>query len=333
MKGKAAIVPALFLLLIAGYGLSSPVPDAGTVDLSITVTNPSPDEAQEVEVKADLPPELKKSDIISTDGLELKLDPESNLFLVEGKVSLQPSETTFYNVKVRDVWSISPEEVKKVKEEALKFPGVYTADTAKKLDDMLAKHDETTAETHIALYRKENRQLEEIKKQLATMSAGSSAGKSNNPVVFLAVILGVAVAAALFTALMNKNAILALQGNIKRIFFNERRHFFRISNAITANCRLLDSNEASPIVPANNISNGGIAILLEKSFKPQSPVELQIKLPDHERLLTFDGFVVWSNKVTGPDKKERYVTGISFVEASSEDNQALKDYIASHMQR
>jgi hypothetical protein len=333
MKGKASAIATLFLLLIASCGLSAPVPDAGTVELTITVTNPSQDEAQEVEVKADLPPELKQSDIISADGLELKLDPGSNVYLVEGKVSLQPSETTFYNIKVRDVWSIPAEEIKKLKDEASGYPGVYTADMAKKLDDMLAKHDEMAADARIALYRKEKRQLEEIRAQLASVGSVSKAGKSKDRMVFLFAILGLAAAAVIITALLNKNAAPAFQDRIKRIFFHEHRRFIRLSNAIQANCRLLDDNETTPISPTKDVSNGGIAILLEKPFKPQSLVELQIKLPDHDRLLTFDGFVVWSKKVTGPEKKERYLTGVSFAEAAREDNQVLKDYIASHIKR
>lgn len=334
MDRKTTFITALSLLAIVVYSLSAPAADTETLTLNIAVTNPSPDGAQEVEIKTDLPEELRKGDIVSTDGLDLKFDSEKGTCFVEGKVNLQPSETTFYNIKVRDVWVLPAKEITTVKEEASKYPDIYTAEVAKKLDGILARCNEPvgTADAHIALYRKDKKELDGIKEELRAARSGSKAANNTGQIVLL-IVLGLVVALAVFVALTYKNYPEFLKGRLRRLIPLERRRFVRIPNAVETKCRLLNQNESTPVRSTKDISNGGIAVILEKPFRPHSLVELQVKLPDTEKMLTFNGFVVWNKKTVGPDKKESYLTGISFVEVTQEDNQALKDYIEAHLKR
>lgn len=158
---KFLIVIFTFLFL----ALSSSWAQEQTLTLDIEVTNPSDEETQEVEVKADLPEELKKEDIISSDGLEVGFDEEKGSLFVKGEVFLQPAETTVYKIKVRDVWVIAGSE------------GGPVGDIS----------------AHIAAYRESiRRQSSEVREQKTEDRAQRTEGRIVW-VVILAVILGSAV--------------------------------------------------------------------------------------------------------------------------------------------
>ena len=103
---KFLIVVFIFSFLVLSFSWAQ----EQTLTLDIEAANPSDEEAQEVEVRADLPEELIKEDIIFSDGLEVGLDAEKGSLFVTGKVTLQPAETTIYKIKVRDVWVIPGSE-------------------------------------------------------------------------------------------------------------------------------------------------------------------------------------------------------------------------------
>ncbi len=334
MDRKTTLIAALSFLAIVVYSLSAPAADNETLTLNIAVTNPSPDTAQEVDIYADLPEELRKTDIISADGLELKLDSAKGTCFVAGKVNLQPSETTFYNIKVRDVWAIPAEEIRRIQNDISKYPEINTVETAKKLADMASRGREpaVTADSHIALFRKEKRDLDEIKKELRAVSGSKQADEKSRSVILAAALVAIAAIAA-FVIMSNKGAATAIKAKISRVLSGNRRRFVRIPNSIEAKCCLMEENTDQPFVPSKNISNGGIAIFLEKQYKRNTPVELKLKIPHNEKLLAFNGFVVWQQKATETGKKEIYLTGISFVEAAAGDNEILEGYIASHAKR
>lgn len=332
MDRKTALILALSILFTFGCGMPARAAGDGTLTLNIAVTNPSVDEAQEVEIYTDLPEELRKTDIISADGLELKYDSAKGTCFVAGKVNLQPSETTFYNIKVRDVWTVPAEEIRRIQNDISKYPEINTADTAKKLAGMASRGREPagTADAHIALFRKEKRELDEIKKELRAVSGSKQADEKSRSVILAAALVAIAAIAA-FVIMSNKGALAAIKARIRQALSRDRRRFVRVPNSIEASCRLLEENTEQPFMPSSNVSNGGIAIFLEKEYKRNSPVELKLRIPDNGKSLAFKGFVVWQEKAAGPDKKGKYLTGISFAEVAREDNEILKDYIASHI--
>ena len=148
-----------------------------TLTLDIFVTNPSDEEVQEVEVKVDLPEELKKEDIISSDGLKVGYDAEKDNCYVRGSVTLQPAETTIYKIEVRDVWVIPENEVRKLKEEVSKYQSVRVSELPDtlipdtlilKLDRILARQRESAGDisAHIASYRENKKELSAVRSAL-----------------------------------------------------------------------------------------------------------------------------------------------------------------------
>lgn len=152
----AVFILTFFTLITIHYSLITVSAQERTLALDISVTNPSDTETKEIEVRADLPEELTKEDIISSDGLELDFDEEKGFLFVKGKVLLQPAETTFYRIVVRDVWIIPGSE------------GVPVGDIA----------------THIAAYREHKRKLS------ATVhkEAGIRRQKRGGRIIWLAIL-------------------------------------------------------------------------------------------------------------------------------------------------
>jgi len=135
-----------------------------TLTLDIEVTNPSDEETQEIEVKTDLPKELKEEDVVSSDGLEVGFDAEKGSLFVTGKVTLQPAETTIYKIKVRDVWVIPGNE------------GVLVGDIG----------------AHIKAYRENKRELSKIKEELrATHSRQQATRGKRQRIVWLAILAAI----------------------------------------------------------------------------------------------------------------------------------------------
>lgn len=333
MKSEKLCLAAIPLLMIILNCAVAPAAEREVI-LDIAVTNPSAEDSQDILINADLPEELKKGDVVNTDGLELKFNSGTGCLSVEGKVNLQPSETTFFYIKTRDVWVIPAEEIRKVKAEASGYPEIYTPALAKKLDDMMSGKDLTgeSSSAHIALYRKDVKELERIRSELRAAKPARNEANSGKQAAAYAVLL-IAVAAISVFIIFNKNMVLSIVGRFRKFMTGERRKFVRLPNNVQAKCRSIDQNEAVSFRPASNISNGGVAVYLEKPYKPNSLVELEVKIPDTEKPLTFNGFVVWLQKTVGPDKKEAFLTGISFAEAAQGDLESLKEYIASRSKK
>ena len=158
---KLLILSVFFVLITNHYPLIFANAQERTITLDIVVTNPSDEESQEVEVKTDLPEELKEEDVISSDGLELGLDTERESLFVKGKVTLQPAETTVYKIVVRDVWVIPGSE------------GPPVGDIG----------------AHIAAYRENKKELESIKEELRAAHSRQQATRGKRQKVFLVVVL------------------------------------------------------------------------------------------------------------------------------------------------
>ena len=158
-----------------------------TLTLDIEVINPSDEETQEIEVKADLPEELKKEDIISSDGLEVGFDEEKGTLFVKGEVLLQPAETTIYKIVVRDVWVIPGSE------------GVLVGDIG----------------AHIKAYRENKRELSKIEEGLRATHSRQQATRGKRQKVFWVVVLAAIFGAAVFIG--RRRLILGIRGYMRKI--------------------------------------------------------------------------------------------------------------------
>ena len=160
------------LLLIPGFASTQ----EKSVKLKISVSNTSLEQSQEIDVNINLPKELTKTDIISSDGLQIGYDEGTKGLVAKDKVTLQPAETTFFYVVARDVWLISDEEIRLLRAELDSFR-ISTSEyyvqqqmveLIKQIDQILAEQKVVVDDTavHIQAYRKNKQKLDEINDSL-----------------------------------------------------------------------------------------------------------------------------------------------------------------------
>lgn len=87
---------------------------AQTVTLNVLAVNGT-DKPKEKDIEEHLPPELSQEDILETDGLELDYDVTAGSYVVRGTVKLEPKESRTFRLRFKDVWLISPDDVKEIK--------------------------------------------------------------------------------------------------------------------------------------------------------------------------------------------------------------------------
>ncbi|MDD4869664.1 MAG: hypothetical protein PHR77_03820 [Kiritimatiellae bacterium] len=82
--------------------------DYKTAVIKITLRNVSPSEKREIEVRRDLPPEIKANDILDPGGLEVRADLKAGVcYVFSNKVELAAGETKAFDVKIRDKWNVN----------------------------------------------------------------------------------------------------------------------------------------------------------------------------------------------------------------------------------
>lgn len=78
-----------------------------------------------------------------------------------------------------------------------------------------------------------------------------------------------------------------------------------------------------------NMSTGGVCIILEKELLKNTPVELELHLPDDLPAAECSGRVTWSAKRNEYLKKKpsQFETGIEFIEISDQDRSRIRHII------
>ncbi len=78
-----------------------------------------------------------------------------------------------------------------------------------------------------------------------------------------------------------------------------------------------------------NISIGGVCVILEKELLRNTPVELELVLPDDLPAVRCSGKVRWSAKRNEyiSKKSSQFDTGIEFIEISDQDRSRIKHII------
>lgn len=74
-----------------------------------------------------------------------------------------------------------------------------------------------------------------------------------------------------------------------------------------------------------NISTGGICVILKKGLERLAPVDIEIDLMDGEEVISCRGKVVWivRRKATDPVKPSFYDTGIEYADIAREPKQRI----------
>lgn len=95
----------------------------------------------------------------------------------------------------------------------------------------------------------------------------------------------------------------------------EKRRFPRLSHDLTFDCRVLESGDAQVPGQTQNVSEGGVQLVLPQYFAPQTLLELTIKTKDDSRLLMF-GKVAWVKENNG---SKGFVTGLELTYVSDKE--------------
>ena len=152
--------------------------------LRVVAVNPSAEKNRTVPIRIDLPQEVKPSDILDHEGLEVDYDTDRSLYYVHKEgVALAPKQTKVFQVVVRDLWFIPDAQLDGLKAQAqlilrrLEKNEYY--ESAKQLSDSIVARltdiqtgqaDETVGRRQrIGAYRRNLLALQEIKDDLERM--------------------------------------------------------------------------------------------------------------------------------------------------------------------
>lgn len=103
--------------LLAWFGAQAvAVAQGDTLRLRIRAINPSNSNAQPVEIRSDLPRGVKPDDVLDPAGLEVRYDVKRDLYYVYGDMELAPTNVRTFDIVLRDVWQLSPDEVRRMAE-------------------------------------------------------------------------------------------------------------------------------------------------------------------------------------------------------------------------
>jgi hypothetical protein len=156
----------------------------GSVKFRIVAVNPSPDKTQKVQVKYDLPGEVKPKDIADLGGLDLEYDSTRSIYYVyKENFELTPGEVRVFEVDVEDIWLIGQDKISDLKarvdnilsklENTLYYPKAKEiADTIyPRLNEILVSQvdDTVSRERHIGIYRQNLEVLAQVKEDIARM--------------------------------------------------------------------------------------------------------------------------------------------------------------------
>ena len=177
----------LYIYILAVFGLSFSALSYAESDVKFKVLAVNPSESQSIKtvITQALPPEIDPAtDIIDKAGLEVHFDNENKIYLLTGEVELKPRETKTFEVRIRDVWKITPDQTEETKKNledqinALKNTKYY--DTAKLLyekaqegiDRILEEQSRPVGmKQHIELYRAHVQQLQDIQANALSLGA------------------------------------------------------------------------------------------------------------------------------------------------------------------
>lgn len=168
----------LFSFSLSGYSADD------SIKIKILAVNPSSKYGLQTKVSQYLPPEVGPDDVIDKEGLEIKYDAEKKSYLVLKEVDLKPGETQTIELRVRNVWVISPEQIEEVKSQLKQSSDALAktkfAPTGKMLferaSESITRIEESQLKSlgimqKIDLYRMNIKMLEDLKQNALSLEA------------------------------------------------------------------------------------------------------------------------------------------------------------------
>jgi len=107
----------------------------------------------------------------------------------------------------------------------------------------------------------------------------------------------------------------------------ERRRFLRGHTRLTTFLKMLDTGLVQRVL-TKNISSGGVCLITEEIVAPGALVEVEVKLPDREQPLAFQGVVKWSRPASGSEQGARAAeTGVQFISIDPKDRALIAHHV------
>ena len=175
----------IFFLVALSFSFHSFSYAESEVKFKVLVVNPSASQPLRTVISQPLPSEIDPSqDVVDNAGLEVRFDPDAKVYVLSGEIELKPRETKTFEVRIRDVWQVTPEQIENTKKNleaqmnALK--GTKYNDTAKLLYEraqegigrILEEQSRPVGmKQHIELFRAHVQQLQDIQSNALSMGA------------------------------------------------------------------------------------------------------------------------------------------------------------------
>ena len=182
---KCRFLGIVVIGMLLGTGIVPSLRAESDIKFKMLAVNPSNTQPLKTVISQPLPQEIDpNNDILDKAGLQVRFDSENNIYLLFGEVELKPRETKTFEVRVRDVWQVTPEAIeatkKDLEEQINGLKGTKFYDTAKLLYEKAQEGIDRIVEEqgrpmgvkqHIELYRAHVQQLEDIKSNGLSLSA------------------------------------------------------------------------------------------------------------------------------------------------------------------
>lgn len=111
--------------------------------------------------------------------------------------------------------------------------------------------------------------------------------------------------------------------------FTEKREFHRIKIACKISL-VLSQKHLAFNTHTEDISAGGMMIILEEEVAPSTVVDLELFLWYEEKPIKCKGKIVWVNEITPKETKPRlFNAGIKFIEISDSDRAEITKFVNS----
>ena len=116
--------------------------------------------------------------------------------------------------------------------------------------------------------------------------------------------------------------------------FVERRKYARLQESVEVRYTVI-GKPGTVNAFSKNLSAGGLCIVTEEKLVAETPLQLEIKIPDLKSLIIALGRVVWqqeSKTITDLHSKRRFDTGIEFTGISDFDRFNINRYVMEHIE-
>lgn len=163
------LILVCFISLITGTYTSY----AGKITFQISAKNPR-NIKQPARIHSFLPVEVRPSDILDSQGLDIIYDVKRKIYAVHQDIELNPNENRTFDVAIKDIWQIPDELLTSLAGHAENLSSRLRKDTSDvqiTIDDICARQNANTvprvsAGKHIAAYRENMALLEKARSRL-----------------------------------------------------------------------------------------------------------------------------------------------------------------------